>query len=107
MPRAVVVALLALLALDASLVALHVVRDPDAAGSLGDPRLSLGRELGYGEILGYAQLALASGLMLLLHRRRRQPVYLAWAVVLTTVMADDALTLHEAGGRSRRLPRWC
>lgn len=51
------------------------------------------------EILGYAQLAVAAALLLVLGTVRRQgPVHVGWAATLVLVLLDDALRIHERGG---------
>lgn len=61
-------------------------------------RLRLNRDRGLAESWGYAQTALAVVLLLVVHQRVRQPLALAWAGVLTVVVLDDALALHERIG---------
>ncbi|MDQ4142428.1 MAG: glycosyltransferase [Actinomycetota bacterium] len=58
----------------------------------------LGQEGGYAEWSGYAKSALAVVLLLVLYRRRRQPIELAWAATFLVIALDDALALHERGG---------
>ena len=98
-------ALLVLLAVDGALLAVHIVqrivsgRDEEAL--LAATRLSLSTERGVGELFGYGQTALVIALLLLLWRAsgRAGRVYIGWAVVFTTVLLDDSLQVHEAGGR--------
>lgn len=61
-------------------------------------RLRMNRDRGLAEAWGYAQTALAVALLLVVHQQARQPLALAWAGVLTLVVLDDSLTLHERIG---------
>ena len=58
--------------------------------------------------MGCVVVAAATGLLLVLARRRRCAVYGAWAFALTVLVLDDSLQWHEAGGawldRSVALP---
>jgi hypothetical protein len=92
------VLLTCLIAADAGFVALHSLHDPAATGVLGDNRVRLGLDGGYPEIFGYAQVTAAAALLVLVHHRRPEPVYLAWSLVLLALLADDALTIHERVG---------
>lgn len=52
----------------------------------------------YPEFLGYLQLIAAIVVLVTLCRHRRTLLYAAWALVLTAVVADDLLRLHERIG---------
>ncbi len=52
------------------------------------------------EVSGYVQLGMAAVLLCLTWRRTRQPVYLAWAAILTALVLDDSLRLHETTGHA-------
>lgn len=57
-----------------------------------------GRDGSHAELLGHAQLVCAAVVLCFLARQRRASVWLAWAVVLVALVADDVAMLHEAGG---------
>lgn len=62
-------------------------------------RWDVNRDRSFVEIYGYVQVLSAAALLLLVHRRRRgSPVYVGWAVALSTVVLDDALEWHERVG---------
>ena len=50
------------------------------------------------EVFGYAQVLAAAVVTVVLWRRGRGRVYAAWGFVLTLVLLDDALELHERDG---------
>jgi hypothetical protein len=60
--------------------------------------LLLGTEGGYPEMFNYVQLAVLTGLLLLIFARTRQPIYAALGLVFLLALADDALRLHERAG---------
>ena len=70
------------------------------------PRWNVDADRSYIEILGYAFVLAAAGLLLALALRRRVPVYGGWAAALTVVAADDAFEGHERAGlwMSRTFP---
>lgn len=67
-------------------------------GLLSNPRFSLEQDRGYAEWFGYAKAVFTSSMLLVLYRRSRGPVYLAWSLLLLTVMVDDAFLVHERVG---------
>jgi hypothetical protein len=88
--------LLVLLAGDALFVARHFAY-------LHDRTLSamwhLGTDGGYPEIYMYAKTLCAASMLAFLWRRAWEPVFGAWALFFAYVFCDDALRLHERGGR--------
>lgn len=88
------------LLLDLVVVALHLLRARlGAEGVLSDPRLALNKDRGLAEVLGYTQTMVAVALLTLVYLHKRLTLALAWAGVLLLIIADDALFLHERGGR--------
>lgn len=80
-------------------VALDVLHNNDVPPFLNSA-WRLDRDRSAGETAGYvALLTAAARLARLSWRRRSDPVYGAWAAVLTLVALDDMLELHESGGR--------
>ena len=77
---------------------LHVRASTSAPAWLHDEHLALNRDRGLAELLGYAELLVAAGFLVAVHRRAREAVVLAWAAVLLLVLADDSLFLHERVG---------
>lgn len=68
-------------------------------GPFDSPRWAINSDRTFIEIFGYLQLAVAVVLLLLLWGRHRRGLFAgAWAVVLTVVILDDSLRLHEQGG---------
>ncbi len=59
----------------------------------------LDKDAGYGEWWQYLKLAGGIGLLWLLLRRQRAPLYLHWLLLFLYLLLDDALMLHEKGGR--------
>lgn len=57
-------------------------------------------DLSFAELFGYLQVAGSVLLLVLVLRRTRQPAVGAWALVLATIVADDALMIHERGGEA-------
>ena len=84
--------LLPLLAIDLVFIGGHLLRWGEAW------RLDL--DGGWGERWGYVKEAAIAVALLVVYRRSRQPIYAAWAAVFAYVLADDALMLHERGGKA-------
>lgn len=55
-------------------------------------------DAGYPELFGYLQLIIVTLLLVAAHRRSRQPVHLALALLFGISLLDDALSLHERIG---------
>lgn len=103
--------LAALLAVDVALGAAHVlglaaapVSSAASATWQSTSVWSLSADRSLAERFGYLQAATAAGLLALAAWSSRRPTHLAWAALLTVVVLDDALFLHERGGAA--LVRW-
>lgn len=88
--------LLVLLAGDALFVAAHFAY---LHGRTPSVLWHLGTDGGYAEFYMYAKALCAASMLAFLWRRARQPVFGAWALFFAYVLCDDALRLHERGGR--------
>lgn len=93
---------LALAAVDAVFIALSLLRsvlDETAyAPLLQDERLYVAHDGGYAEWFQYAKAGFCALVLLRLFARDRSLTLLGWALVFAFVLADDALSLHEAFG---------
>jgi hypothetical protein len=105
--KTAVIALVALLLIDFVLIGLHVWHAWGTVGKIPAPEwvqrpgLSLSRDRGLAEWLNYLQLSIAAGLLVVMAvRASAAPVLAAWAFALAVAVADDALLLHEEGGRA-------
>ena len=54
--------------------------------------------MGYAEIFGYAQMALAIAALGVCYFMSRMPVYIALAIVMFIILLDDSFQLHELLG---------
>lgn len=88
--------LLPLAFVDGVLVAMHLFHVLDG---VGDERWRLNLHLGYGEWWQYVKAAVISGMLAAAYRLCRAPIYLAWTAAYCFVLLDDALEVHERGGR--------
>jgi hypothetical protein len=88
--------LLPLTFVDGVLVAMHLLHVLDG---VGDERWRLNLHLGYGEWWQYVKAAVVAGTLAAAYRLCRAPIYLAWAAAYCFVLLDDALEIHERGGR--------
>lgn len=87
--------LAALLAVDALLIALHVMQ---RLGWLHDAAFRLQQDGGVAEWWQYGQTASVAALLLALWRMRGPALYAAWAALFVYIVTDDALELHEQVG---------
>lgn len=89
-------ALVALLAIDAVLVAVHVYFElalPDL------PRLlNLSADRSISEFFGYVEMAMAAIVLLITFVKFGEPIMLACSAMFTCMMLDDMLRIHERGG---------
>ena len=92
-------------------VALHLAEV--RAGPLGPDgfpsgRLRINRDQGLAEVWGYLQTSVAVALLVVVFAKKQNALALAWAAVLTLVVLDDSLGLHERlgsrAGRALQLP---
>ncbi len=67
-------------------------------GVLSDVRFLVTHEAGFGEIFQYVKAALAVVMLATLAIRRRSVSALMWAILLTIVLLDDSLSIHERAG---------
>ncbi|GGK46745.1 hypothetical protein [Salinarimonas ramus] len=94
-----------LLAVNAILLGLHLATETMRFMGLRDigwverHPFALDREGGYAEVFNVVQAATTSGLLGLIYLRSRARIFFLWAIVFAVVVADDALMLHERGGR--------
>jgi hypothetical protein len=88
--------LLVLLAADALFVAGHFTYLHDRTLSV---MWHLGTDGGYAEFFMYAKTLCAASMLAFLWRRAQEPVFGAWALFFAFVLCDDALRIHERGGR--------
>ena len=84
--------LLPLLAIDLVFIGGHLLRWGEAW------RLDV--DGGWGEQWGYLKEAVIAVALLVAFTRSRQPIYAAWAAVFAYVLGDDALMIHERGGKA-------
>jgi hypothetical protein len=91
--------LIALLVLDACLIAGHILHEVWGRGPFSLTRFSLTYEGGFASLFGGAKMLAAAGMMWVLARRSLAPIDLAWAFALVTIALDDLLELHEGFGR--------
>lgn len=91
----------ALVLADIGVVVLHLAH-LNAGGSIPSfllsDRFAINRDRGLAELFGYVQTLAAAGLLVVLYRRTRQALLLAWAIVLFVVAVDDAFFVHERAG---------
>ena len=92
------VLLVFLCAVDLAFALIHLVHT--GTSYLGNPRFSLGHDLGYAEFFQYFKTASIVLLLAALWWRARQPVYAAWAALYAYLLGDDALQFHERGGEA-------
>jgi len=62
--------------------------------------LSVSEDASLGEWFGYLKLGAAAAVLLMVWRLTRQAVYVVLAVILATIVLDDALQLHEHAGEA-------
>ncbi len=90
------VCLLLLIAADAAFISADLAsRQVPALGDL----FRLSREHGPAELFQYAKMLWIAGMLALLWSRTQVQVYAAWALLFAYALCDDALQLHERGGR--------
>jgi hypothetical protein len=65
---------------------------------LTNGRFYLDLDGGYPEWFQYLKFSALIGLMVLLYRRQRAPLYLFWLALFVYLLLDDALRLHEVAG---------
>lgn len=88
--------LLLLLAADAVFVAVHLVHS--LSPFFNDRLYSIARDRSYAEIFQYVKTYWIVLLLAALVRRTRQSVYVAWMLLYTYLLFDDAFFIHEEGG---------
>lgn len=80
------------LAIDLGLIGMHFLRWGEA--------WLLTTDGGWGERWGYMKEAATAVALLIAYRRSKQAIYAAWAAVFVYVLCDDALMIHELGGKA-------
>lgn len=67
------------------------------------PLLNVTLDWSLAECFGYVKLGCAAILLLLAFRANRIPIFLAMAIILAVMVADDSMTLHERLGHGAAL----
>ena len=90
-----------LLSLDLLFIALHLLLIALFTEDMGAfyNRFTVDRERGFPELYQYLKFSLVAGLLFYLFTKRRAWTYALWASIFTLALLDDALGLHERGGR--------
>ncbi len=90
-----------LLSLDLLFIALHILLIVLFTEDLSAfyNRFTVDRERGFAELYQYLKFSLIAGLLFYLFRKQRAWTYALWASIFTLALLDDALGLHERGGR--------
>ena len=90
-----------LLSLDILFIALHLLLIALFAEDLSAfyNRFTVDRERGFPELYQYLKFSLIAGLLFYLFTKRRAWTYALWASIFGLALLDDALGLHERGGR--------
>lgn len=89
-----------------ALLLAHLLHQNGVA-AFASPKWSVDTDRGWIELVGYSYVGLAALLLAwLASSREGAPIHAAWALALTVLMLDDALKVHELGGRwlDARLP---
>jgi len=60
----------------------------------------IGRDGSYAERFGYLKMAAIVSVLILIRGKRRRPIYLAWILIFTAALLDDAWELHERVGHA-------
>jgi hypothetical protein len=97
------VCLLVLVCADMAFIAAHLLSVAVNLFSRGDPiagsAYNLGAEGGYSEVFQYLKVWGIGFVLCVLWSRTRDKVYGAWLLLFAYVICDDALQIHERGGK--------